>query len=446
MVLDTFGSSLKKLFNKITGYSIVDKEKVESIIIELQRVLIHADVDVGLVAELTDRIKKSVLKKKLPTGLSLKECLVKSLYDEFVWFLGEEPAHVELKGQRILLIGLFGSGKTTTAGKIAKWLQTRGLGVGMVACDTHRPAAQDQLSQIGKKIKAPVYKDGKDPSDIAKKAMKKSKEAVLIFDSAGRDALDKELAKELKDLGKVIKPDEVWLVIPAELGQDAGKQASEFSKLVGITGIAVTKMDGTAKGGAALAACRAAGASVKFIGKGENPSDIELYDPKRFIGRLIGYGDLEGLMEKAQEVGMDEDSAKRIMAGKFTMKDFQEQLKAMQGMGPLNKVMEMIPGASKGLMKKLPKDLMQVQEGKMKKWNHVIKSMTPAEREDPDMINASRVKRIAAGSGMKQNEVRELLKSFRQIKKVMKMAKGGKAFKRGPFAKLAKQLGMGGFG
>ena len=217
MVLDTFGSSMKKLFGRITGYSIIDKEKVESIILELQRVLIYADVDVGLVKELSERIKKRVLKAKLPTGLSLKECLIKGLYDELVWFLGQEPAHVELKGQRILLIGLFGSGKTTITGKISKWLMARGLSVGMVACDTHRPAAHDQLSQLGKQVKAPVYKDGKNPGDIAKKAIKKSKESVLIFDSAGRDALDKELAKELKDLAKIIKPDEVYRLIKENL-------------------------------------------------------------------------------------------------------------------------------------------------------------------------------------------------------------------------------------
>ncbi len=444
MVLESFGGSLKKIFKKVTGYSLVDKEKVESVILELQRALIQADVDVSLVAELSERIKKRVLKKKLPPSLTLKECLVKGLYDELVWFLGEEPATVELNKQKILLIGLFGSGKTTTAGKISKWFQTRGMKAGMAACDTHRPAAQDQLAQIGKKIKATVYADGKKPLDIAKNAMKKSKEAVLIFDSAGRDALDKELASELREMGKGIKPDEVWLVIPAELGQDAGKQAAEFTKLVGITGIVVTKMDGTAKGGAALAACRAAGAKVKFIGKGEQVGDLELYDPKRFIGRLIGYGDLSGLMERAKEVGIDEQAAKRMMEGKFGMLEFQQQLKSMQGMGPLNKVIDMLPGASSsGLMKKLPKGFMQDQEGKMKKWNHIIQSMTPAERDNPESINANRVKRIAAGSGVQQQQVRELLKSFKQIKKVMKLTKGGKAFKRGPFAKLAKQLGMG---
>jgi len=443
MVLDTFGDSLKRLFSRITGYTIVDREKVESIIIELQRALIQADVDVGLVAELSDRVKKKVLKEKPPAGLTLKECLIRSLYDELVWFLGEEPAKVELKKQKILLIGLFGCGKTTAAGKIAKWFQTRGMRACMVACDTHRAAAKDQLAQLGKKINAPVYTDGKKPVDIAKNAMKKSNEAVLIFDSAGRDALDKELAKELHELGKQIKPDEVWLVVPAELGQDAGSQAAEFKKLVGITGIIVTKMDGTAKGGAALAACRAAGASVKFIGNGELLGDLELYDPKRFTGRLIGYGDLEGLMEKAKEAGIDEDAAKRMIDGKFTMNDFQEQLRSMKGMGSINKVMDMIPGASSGLMKKMPKGFLEVQEGKMKKWEHIIKSMTREEKENPEIINSSRVKRIARGSGVKEQEASELMKSYKQIKKVMKMAKGGKAFRRGPFAKLAKQFGLG---
>ncbi|MCK4714909.1 MAG: signal recognition particle receptor subunit alpha, partial [Candidatus Aenigmarchaeota archaeon] len=332
MVLDTFGNSLKKVFKKVTGYSIVDKDKVEALILELQRALIQADVDVTLVAELSERIKKSFLKKELPKGMTMKEVMVKSLYDELVWFLGEEKATIELKKQKILLIGLFGSGKTTTAGKLGKWFQTRGLQAGMAACDIHRPAAQDQLEQIGKRISAPVYRDGKKAEEIAKNALKKSKEPVLIFDSAGRNALDKELAKELKELGKIIKPDEVFLVIPAEFGQDARKQASEFSKLVGITGIVITKMDGTAKGGAALAACRTAGASVKFIGTGEKVGDLELYDPKRFIGRLIGYGDIEGLMEKAKEVGMDEDAAKRMLEGKFTRDDFKEQLKSMKGM------------------------------------------------------------------------------------------------------------------
>jgi signal recognition particle subunit SRP54 len=273
--------------------------------------------------------------------------------------------------------------------------------------------------------------------------LKKSKKGVLLFDSAGRDALDDELAKELKNMGKAIKPDEVFLVIPAELGQDARKQAEEFNKLVGITGIIISKMDGTAKGGAALAACRAAGAKVRFIGTGEKIGDMELYDPKRFVGRLIGYGDLEGLMEKAKEVGIDEKAAKRMLEGKFTMDDFKEQLKSMKGMGSMSKMIDMLPGASSAIKKKLPEGFVDMQEDKMKRWEFAIDSMTPKEREDPDIINAARVKRISTGSGLKLDEVRGLMKSYKQIKKVMKMTKGGKAFKRGPFAKIAKQLGMG---
>ncbi len=443
MVLDTFGNSLKKVFSRVTGYSLVDKEKVEALIIELQRALILADVDVSLVAELSERIKKAVLKKELPKGMTMKEVMVKSLYDELVWFLGEEKSTIELKGQRILLIGLFGSGKTTTAGKLAKWFQARGLQSGMAACDIHRPAAQDQLEQIARRLNAPVYRDGKTVDDIARNALKKSSEGIMIFDSAGRDALDKKLAKELKDLGKAVKPEEVFLVIPAELGQDAGRQASEFSRLVGITGIIITKMDGTAKGGAALAACRAAGARVRFIGTGEKSGDLELYDPKRFVGRLIGYGDLEGLMERAKEAGVNEDAAKRMLDGKFTMSDFQEQLKSMKGMGSMSKMLDMLPGGSSAIKKKLPAGFMDMQEEKMKKWEHAINSMTRKERDDPETINPSRIKRISAGSGLKLDEVRSLLKSYKQIKKVMKMTKGGKAFKRGPFAKIAKQLGMG---
>ncbi len=443
MVLESFGGSIKKIFSKVTGYSIVDKEKVEALVIELQRALIQADVDVSLVAELSGRIKENVLKKEPPKGMSLKEWLVKNLYDELVWFLGQDKAEVAVRSQRILMIGLFGAGKTTASGKLAKWFQTRGLHAGLAACDVHRPAAQDQLEQIAKRINAPVYRDGRGADGIAKNALKKSKEPVLIIDTAGRDALDGELAKELKGISKAVKPDNVFLVIPAEMGQDAGKQASEFSKLVGITGIIITKMDGTAKGGAALAACRAAGAKVTFIGTGEKLGDIELYDPKRFVGRLIGYGDLEGLMEKAKDAGVNEEAARRMLEGKFTMRDFQEQLKSMQGMGSLSKMFDMLPGGSSAIKKKLPAGFMDMQEDRMKKWKFAIDSMTPAERDDPELIGAARVKRIARGSGLKEEEVRSLMKSYKQIKKVMKMTKGGKAFKRGPFAKIAKQLGMG---
>ncbi len=419
---------------------VVDKEAVETIVRDLQRALLQADVDVELVVNLTRNVKEKVLEKKPPTGLTLKEYFIKTLYDEVVAFLGAEKAELALKKQRILLIGLFASGKTTTAGKLAKWFRTRGMSVSLVACDTHRAAAQKQLQQLGEKQQIPVHVDGKKPQDIARNAIKKSKEDVIIFDSAGRDALDKELAKELNEMGKIIKPNEVILVIPADIGQAARRQAEEFNKLVGITGIIVTKLDGTAKGGGALAAASVSGARVKFIGTGEKAGDLEPYDPKRFLSRLIGYGDLQGLMEKAKDLDIDQDAAKRMMEGKFDLNDFRDQMDNMNKMGSFSKVAEMIPGL--GQMK-IPKDMLDVQEGKMKKWKHAIDSMTAFERSSPNEIKQSRIKRIARGAGLHESDVRQLLKYYKQTKKMMKLAKGGKGFKRGPLAKIAKQLGLG---
>jgi len=440
MVLDKLGSGLKDTFRKIARLGVVDKEAVERIIRDLQRTLIQSDVDVKIVLGMSQDIKNRILKEP-PKGMTLKEYFIKTLYEEIVNLLGRERGKLELRPGRVLLIGLFGSGKTTTCGKLALWFKKRGLSVGLVACDTHRAAAQDQLKQIGKKLDIPVYFKGKKPEEIAKNALK-AKENVLIFDSAGRDALDGKLAKELKNLGGIIKPDEVFLVIPADIGQAARKQAEEFNKLVGITGLIVTKLDGTAKGGGALAAASVSGSNVRMIGVGEKTENFEEYDPQRFVSRLIGYGDIQGLLEKAKEAGAEE-TAKRMMEGRFTLNEFYEQLGSLQKMGSLSNITSMIPGFSGALSKKMPKDFLDVQEDKMKRWKFVIDSMTPKEREDPDLIKVSRVQRIAKGSGTTQSEVRELLRNYKQIKKVMKMAGGGKAFRRGPFAKLAKQFGLG---
>ncbi len=443
MVLEKLGDSLKQAFRKISSLSSIDREAVESVIRDLQRSLLQADVDAELVIELSDSIKKKVLSGKTPPGMTLKEHFIKVLYDEIVGFLGKGEGGLEIKPQRILLVGLFGSGKTTTAGKLAKWFRSRGLKPALVACDTFRPAAKEQISQTASSLGIPAYTEGKSPKDVAAFALRNSKEDVLIFDSAGRNALDEELARELKELAKAAKPDEVLLVIPADIGQAARRQSEEFGKLVGITGVIVTKMDGTAKGGGALAAASVSGATVKFITTGEKLSDIEAYDPKRFVGRLIGYGDLQGLLEKAREagIGADAKSAERLMSGKFDMNDFYEQIGQMQKMGSMSKIIEMIPGLG-GM--KLPKGTLDVQEEKMRRWRYAIDSMTPEERKEPDLIKASRISRIAKGSGVPESEVRELLKYFRQTQKLMKMAKGGKGFRRGPFAQIAKQFGLGG--
>src|SRR3989338_5162157 len=272
-MLESLGSGLKAAFQRIAGMGTVDKAAVEAVVREVQRALLSADADVGLVAELSQRVKQRALQQP-PPGMTVREQFLKVLYDELVRFLGAEEGKIELKPQKILIVGLYGSGKTTSISKIAKWFKSRGLSVGLVACDTHRPAAQEQLRQLGKQVGAPVYAEGKKPEDIAKAALS-AREQVLIFDTAGRSALDSELARELKALGTIVKPDGVLLVIPADIGQVAKSQATEFNKLGGIRGIVVTKMDGTAKAGGALAAAAVSGAHVKFIGGGEKAEDLE---------------------------------------------------------------------------------------------------------------------------------------------------------------------------
>ena len=272
---------------------------------------------------------------------------------------------------------------------------------------------------------------------LVKEGMKKLKKYyILIFDSAGRNALDNELAEELKKLKNAIQPDEILLVIPADLGQAARKQSEEFHKLVGITGIVITKLDGTAKGGGALTACAVSGSPVKFIGFGEKFEDFDVFDPKRFISRLIGMGDLEALLEKAKNA-ISQEKAKsleeRIQSGKFTLIEFYEQIKTMQKMGPLSSILESIPGLGMGLPKNIE---LSAQEEKMKKWCYIIDSMTKEEREKPEIINASRIKRIARGSGTSEEEVRELLRYYNQAKQLTKMIKG-----RG-MMKLLRKFGL----
>ncbi|MBI2675335.1 MAG: signal recognition particle protein [Candidatus Aenigmarchaeota archaeon] len=439
MVLQNFGQGLKELFRKIAGMPVVDENAIESIIKEMQRLLLQSDVDVLLVSQLSKEIRQKMLESKLPAGISMRDYFTKTLYSEIVGLLGREKAVIELKRQKILLVGLFGSGKTTTAGKLAGWFRAKGLSAALVACDTFRPAAKEQLRQIGQKINVHVYADGKTPAEIAKKAIEASKEDILIFDSAGRDALDQDLAKELKELAMQIEADEILLVLPADMGQVARKQAGEFRKLVNITGIIVTKLDGTAKGGAALAAAAVTGSAVKFIGLGEHIGDFELFEPERFVGRLIGYGDIKRLLEKAKEAGIEEGKAEKMLEGNLTMNDFLDQLEAMQKMGSLQKITEMIPGFSNV---KLPAGYLDVQEEKMKKWKYVIQSMTKGERENPEIIRAGRIARISKGSGASQQDVRELLKNYKQTQKLLGMAKGKKALKRGPLASLAKQFGI----
>jgi signal recognition particle subunit SRP54 len=434
-----FGKNLSNLVRKILTGSTVDAKAVEELVKGLQRILLESDVDIKLVYELSENIRKKCLKEEIPAGLTLRDQVMKVVYEELVKLLGEKQVGL-LGKKRIMLLGLFGSGKTTTAGKLAKYFQKQGLKPAMIACDYHRPAAIDQLQQIGEKLHVTVHvSKERNPFNALREGMEKLKSYdIVIVDTAGRNALDKELADELKKMYEVFKPDEALLVLPADIGKIGGRQAEEFNKLVGITGVIITKMDGTAKGGGALSACSATNSKVKFIGVGEKLEDLETYDPVRFVSRLLGLGDLQSLLEKAKESEFKEEDMEKILSGKFTLQNFYDQIGGMQKMGPLNNVINMIPGMGHSI----PEEMLEVQEEKLKKYKYIIDSMTKKEKNNPDMINSSRVKRIAIGSGTTQKDVRDLLKQYYQTKKLMKRIGGVQGLKRGALRGFAKKFGI----
>ncbi len=441
MVLEKLSNSLKNTLQKITKSIFVDKKLVEELVKDIQRALLAADVNVKLVLELSEAIKNRALKETPPKRLDKREFLVKIVYEELVKFLGEKESKIEItkKPFKIMMIGLFGSGKTTTIGKLAKYYKKRGYKVATLGLDVHRPAAPEQLEQIAKQanIACFVNKKEKDPIKIYKQFEQElNKYDIVLIDTAGRDALSEDLIKEIKELYNLIKPDENLLVISADIGQAAYDQAKTFHDSASITGVIATKMDGTAKGGGALTACAATGAKIKFIGEGEKLDDLEKFDPQGFVSRMLGMGDIKALLEKAREVVTEEkadDLGKRFLKGEFNLIDLYEQMSAMRKMGPLSKIIEMIPGLGQI---KMPKELLQVQEGKLEKWKYMMDSMTKEELENPDIITGSRIERIAKGSGTTTGEVRELLKQYKQAKKMSKLMKGGKNIE-----KLMKKFG-----
>jgi len=431
MVLENLGQSLRSAIKKIANASHVDQKLVKEVVKDVQRALLQADVNVKLVLQMTKDLETRALTEKPPAGMSSREHVIRIIYEELVKILGKAK-EIPAKPQRILMVGLYGQGKTTTAGKLARDLHKRGMKVGLVAADVHRPAAYDQLMQIGKKINIPVFGDPKDKSavKIAKRAMKEFEGYdVLIFDTSGRHALEDELILEIKDVAAAVDAEQKILVLDAQTGQQAGPQAKAFHEAVGLTGVIITKLDGTAKGGGALSAVAETGAPITYIGVGEHLEDFEKFSPDRFISRLLGMGDMKSLLEAASEVVDEEkaeEAARKMMSGKFSLKDMYDQMEMLQGMGPLKKIASMLPGFSD----KLKDQDMEATQERLTRFRVIMDSMTDEELENPRVIKSPRVTRIARGSGTSPKQVRELLRQYDMSKKALKGFMGNRKVRR----------------
>ncbi len=427
MALDKLGSSLTDAIKKLFKAGVVDEAAVKELVRDIQRALLQADVNVQLVLEISKRIEERALKEKVPPGISRREHVIKVVYEELTRFVGNTPVPLKVeagKKKTIMLVGIQGSGKTTQAAKLARYYQKRGLKPGLIAGDTYRPGAYAQLQQLAARINIPIYGDpkAKDPVKVAREGLKQfSDRDLIILDTAGRHKEEKDLIKEMKDLEKHIKPDEIIMVIDGTIGQQALAQAKTFHEATPIGAIIVTKLDGSSRGGGALSAVAATGAPIKFIGTGEKIEDIEPFIPSRFVGRLLGMGDLETLLEKVHdaEIKVPQKKAKEIMSGKFTLTDMYDQFEAVKKMGPFGKVLKMLPGMSSDV----PQDMLDSAEGRLDKWRVIIQSMTLEERENPKLISSSRGRRVAHGSGSSEKEVKELLKQYEMMKKMLKMMK-----------------------
>ncbi len=414
------GEKLRGAMERLKSSVLLDKNAVREAVKDIQRALIASDVEVNLVFNLSKEIENRAMKEP-PKGMSRREFIIKQTYDLLVELLGGSH-ELPVQPKRILLLGLFGQGKTTSAAKLATWYKKRGRSVGLICADVHRPASFEQLQQLSEQVGAGFYGDKKEKS-AAKIALSGiehlKKHDLLILDSAGRSALDEALIQEIRDVKNAFNPDQVWLVLSADIGQLAKKQARAFHEAVGVNGIIISKTDGSSKGGGALAACAETRAPVYFIGTGEKISDLEVFDANRYLGRIMGYGDLEALLEKAKEISEESElSPQDVLQGKFTLKVFYKQLEAARKMGPLSKVAEML-----GLKTQLPKDQLELGQEKLDSFKVIMDSMTNQELNEPELVTRSRVERIARGSGKKPEEVRELLKQYRQLKKVFEKFK-----------------------
>ncbi|MEM4396522.1 MAG: signal recognition particle receptor subunit alpha [Candidatus Woesearchaeota archaeon] len=443
-MLEKLSEGLKKTIRSIATSFSPDKEVIENAIKELQRTLISADVNVRLVFELSNRIRKRAFEEQVPGKLTRKEHIINIVYEELVKILGSDVKLNLQRKDKILLVGLFGNGKTTTAGKLAYYYKKKGFKIALVQLDTFRAAAYEQLQQLANLIHVDFFGDKKekDPVKIWKKFEKDlEKYDLVIVDTAGRNALEDDYIEEIIRINEAVKPQHKLLVIGAEIGQQAEKQAKAFHDALQITGVIITRIEGSAKGGGALSACKFANVPVFFLGTGEKIDELEEFEVKGFVGRLIGFGDIEGLLKKIEEevpVDTAKELEKRLEKGEFNLMDFYFQLETMNKFGSFSKLFSMIPGLS-GM--NIPKELLNQQEETLKHWKIAMQSFTFKELENPEIVNESRIERISKGSGIKKDEIRLLIKQYKQMKKLMKMFSQNKG-KMNELMKKYKRMGL----
>ncbi len=437
--MDKLGGSLQDALKKLVGAGRIDERTVNEVVKDIQRALLQSDVNVKLVMEMSKHIKERAMKEDVPKGMNPREHVIRIVHQELINILGKST-DIQLKPQTIMMIGLQGSGKTTTTAKLSRYFQKKGLKPAVVCADTFRPGAYQQLQTLCESLNVPFYGEEGNPDavGIVERGLKAiGKNDVLIVDTAGRHSLEADLIDEMEQIHAITKPDHKFLVLDGAIGQQASEQARAFNDSIGITGVVITKLDGTAKGGGALSAVSETNSSIAFIGVGETPNDLEKFESDRFISRLLGMGDLKSLLEKAEEAFTEEDmDMESLMRGKFTLKDMYKQLEAVNKLGPMKQVMNMLPLGGMGI--KVPDDAYKVTEDKLGNYRIVMDSMTEEELLNPRVIGSARIKRIARGSGNGPEVVRELLKYHKMMQTAMKGFRGGKF----NMNKMMKKMGM----
>ena len=430
MMFENLGDRLQSALNKIKGYGKITEGNIGDVTREIRLALLEADVNYKVVKEFINNVKEKALGEEVSKSLKPGEAFVKIVKDELVDLLGkeDEPLIVVKPMTVLMMVGLQGSGKTTTTGKLALFLRKKyGLKPLMVACDVYRPAAIEQLKQLGKELNIEVYSEGiGNPVQIAKNAVEYAKENgynYVLIDTAGRLHIDEELMEELQNINSEVSPNEILLVLDSMMGQDAVNVITSFNERLSLTGSILTKLDGDTKGGAALSIRHLTNIPIKFIGVSEKMDGLELFHPDRMASRILDEGDLMGMIEKAESVIDEEEAmktAKNLQKGKFDLEDFLSQLNQIKKLGPLENLIKLIPGA-----KKMGLNNVNIDPKQMAHIEAIILSMTPEERKNPDILKASRKRRIAGGSGRSVEEVNKLIKQFEQMKVMIKQMKNG---------------------